>query len=202
MRGTPICRYLTWPLLAAYWLPILLVCVFLTLATVLLCFGFGRLLGDYGVERSLTMYGCCCGSTGSGIVLLRILDPDLSTPIARELAFFNVVIIFLSFHILGLTAPFLPTLSPAYIYTMYGGTFVVGALVAIFGFRSLLFLTIEVAFLIGAGIYADEMNFQTLNISLLCIAFGVGMRRDLFYLCIALLLIDTHGISEFVHEFF
>lgn len=87
------------------------------------------------------------------------------------------------------------------------GGFIVGwqilvGVLLLCGFRSLIFLAIEVAFLIGAGIYADEMNFQTLNISLLCIAFGVGMRRDLFYLCIALLLIDAHGISEFVHEFF
>jgi len=69
------------------------------------------------------------------------------------------------------------------------------------GFRNLIFLVIEIGFLIGAGLYADEMNFQTLNIALLCIAFGVGMRKDLFYICIALLFIDLHGISEFVRDF-
>jgi len=124
-------------LLAEFWLPILLVCLSATLGTVLLCFGFGQLLGQYGVERALTSYGCCCGSTGSGIVLLRILDPDLSTPIARELAFFNVAILALSIHVLGFMAPFLPALSWPVIIGVYGGTFVVGALVLAFGFRRL-----------------------------------------------------------------
>jgi len=86
------------------------------------------------------------------------------------------------------------------------GTFIVAwqilvGLLLVMGFRNIIFLVIEIAFLIGAGLYADEMNFQTLNISLLCIAFGVGMRKDLFYLCIALLFIDLHGISEFVSDF-
>lgn len=124
-------------LLAAYWVPILLVCLFVTLATAVLCFGFGRLLGEYGVERALTAYGCCCGSTGSGIVLLRILDPDLSTPIARELAFFNLAILVLSFHILAVTAPFVPALSMGQVLLVYGGTLLVGALAVTLGFRRL-----------------------------------------------------------------
>jgi len=124
-------------LLTAYWLPILLVCVFITLATAVLCFGFGRLLGQFGIERAITSYGCCCGSTGSGIVLLRILDPDLSTPIARELAFFNVAIIAVSFHILGFMAPYLPAFSMTQITLAYGATFVVGGLAVVFGFRGL-----------------------------------------------------------------
>lgn len=124
-------------LLAEFWIPILLVCLSATLGTALLCFGFGRLLGRYGVERALTAYGCCCGSTGSGIVLLRILDPDLSTPIARELAFFNVAIIALSIHVLGFMAPFLPALSWSVIIGVYGGTFVVGGAALLFGFKRL-----------------------------------------------------------------
>ncbi len=124
-------------LLAAYWVPIVLVCLFITLATAILCFGLGRLLGQFGIERAITSYGCCCGSTGSGIVLLRILDPDLSTPIARELAFFNVAIIAISFHILGFMAPYLPAFSITQITLAYAGTFVVGAVAVIFGFRGL-----------------------------------------------------------------
>ena len=124
-------------LLAEFWVPIVLVCVFITLATAMLCFGFGRLLGQYGIERAITSYGCCCGSTGSGIVLLRILDPDLSTPIARELAFFNVAIIAISFHILGFMAPYLPAFSLNQITLAYGATFIVGALAVLLGFRGL-----------------------------------------------------------------
>lgn len=83
------------------------------------------------------------------------------------------------------------------------GTFIVMwqigvGLLLIAGLRSILFLIIEVGFLLGAGIYADEMNFQVLNIALLCIAFRVGMSYGLFVACGALLLIDIHGISEFI----
>ncbi len=124
-------------LLAEFWLPILLVCLTVAAGTALLCFSFGRLLGQYGVERALTLYGCCCGSTGSGIVLLRILDPDLSTPIARELAFFNVAVIVTSLHILGFMAPLLPTFSWPVLVGVYGGTFLLGALIAIVGFKRL-----------------------------------------------------------------
>ena len=83
------------------------------------------------------------------------------------------------------------------------GTFIVlwqigVGLLLLAGVRSLLFLTVEVGFLLGAGLYADEMNFQVLNIALLCIAFKVGMSYGLFVICGALLLIDLHSIGAFV----
>lgn len=83
------------------------------------------------------------------------------------------------------------------------GTFIVlwqigVGLLLLAGVRSLLFLTIEVGFLLGAGLYADEMNFQVLNIALLCVAFRAGMSYGLFILCIALLVIDLHSIGKFV----
>jgi len=71
-------------------------------------------------------------------------------------------------------------------------------LLLLFGVRSLLFLTVEVGFLLGAGLYADEMNFQVLNIALLCIAFRVGMSYGLFAVCTALLLIDLHQIGRLI----
>jgi len=76
--------------------------------------------------------------------------------------------------------------------------FVVGVLLLV-GVRSLVFLFVEISFLLGAGLYADEMNFQVLNIALLCLAFKVGMSYRLFAICVALLLIDVHGISEFIN---
>lgn len=74
---------------------------------------------------------------------------------------------------------------------------VVGFLL-ITGLRSLIFLTVEVGFLLGAGLYADEMNFQVLNIAILCIAFRVGMSYGLFALCTVLLFIDLHHIGRFI----
>ena len=120
--------------LSEFVIPIVVVSLAVTLATAVLCFGLGRKLRSYGVERAVTVFGCCCGSTGSGLLLLRILDPDLSTPIARELAFFNIAIMFLSFHVLTLMAPVLPSFSLMTICIVYGGTFVAGAL-ALFAFR-------------------------------------------------------------------
>lgn len=65
----------------------------------------------------------------------------------------------------------------------------------LWGVRSIVFLTIEIGFLLGAGVFADEMNFQVLNIALLCIVFRVGMPMWLLATCITLLVIDVFEIS-------
>jgi len=111
--------------------PISLICIVITLATALLCFGFASRLQSLGIERGLTTFGCCCGSTGSGLLLLRILDPNLTTPIAKELAFFNIAILFLSFHILVFMAPILPAISLIWIALIYIGTIVIAAVLLI-----------------------------------------------------------------------
>ncbi|WP_162918879.1 hypothetical protein [Taklimakanibacter deserti] len=71
---------------------------------------------------------------------------------------------------------------------------VVGILLLL-GLNSLLFLAIEIGFLLGAGVYADEMNFQILNIALLCIVFRFGMPIWLLVVSIALLAFDRYGVS-------
>ena len=113
-------------LLAEYIVPILLVVVTVTLVTAGLCFGAGRHLNRLGPERSVAIFGCCCGSTGSGLLLLRMLDPDLSTPVALELAFFNVAILFIGFHVLTVMAPVLPAIDLMTVLAVYSGTFVIG----------------------------------------------------------------------------
>ena len=74
---------------------------------------------------------------------------------------------------------------------------VVGVLLLL-GVRNLLFLFIEISFLLGAGLYADEMNFQVLNIALLCVAFGYGMRPWLLLVCVPLLFIDVYSINGLI----
>ena len=56
-----------------------------------------------------------------------MLDPNLSTPISKELAFFNIAILFLGFHILTLMAPVLPSFGLGTIIAVYVATFIVGA---------------------------------------------------------------------------
>jgi hypothetical protein len=64
------------------------------------------------------------------------------------------------------------------------------------GVRSLIFLMIEIGFLLGAGFYADEMNFQMLNIALLCIVFRYGMPAWLLPICLGFLVIDVFTLSD------
>ncbi|MGF1552792.1 MAG: hypothetical protein ACFBWO_09855 [Paracoccaceae bacterium] len=83
------------------------------------------------------------------------------------------------------------------------GTFLVAwqigvGLLLLAGLRSLLFLFVEVGFLLGAGLFADEMNFQVLNVALLTIAFGYSMRPWLCAACLALLALDAVGIGTVV----
>ena len=109
-------------LLTQFWQPILLVASLVTLVTAALCFTAGLRLKTLGAERGLTIFGCCCGSTGSGILLLRILDPNLSSSVAKELAFFNIAILFLSFHVLAVMAPILPSIPVFWIILIYLAT--------------------------------------------------------------------------------
>ena len=111
-------------LLVAFLTPILLVCLSITLVTALLCFGMGRQLTRLGPERALAVFGCCCGSTGSGLLLLRMLDPGMRTPVAKELAFFNIAILVVTLHILAIVAPVLPNFSWQMIGAIYGATLV------------------------------------------------------------------------------
>ena len=113
-------------LLTAFIVPILLVCLSVTLVAALLCFGLGRGQTSYGPERMITVFGCCCGSTGSGLLLLRILDPGLRSPIARELAIFNVLVLFVTLHILAVMAPVLPGFDLPTIFIVYLATAAVG----------------------------------------------------------------------------
>jgi ESS family glutamate:Na+ symporter len=113
-------------LLSTFIVPILMVCLAITIVTALLCFGLGRKQKEFGPERMIAVFGCCCGSTGSGLLLLRILDPGLRSPIARELAFFNVIILFATLHILAVMAPVLPGIDLQTIVIVYLATAGVG----------------------------------------------------------------------------
>ena len=75
---------------------------------------------------------------------------------------------------------------------------VVGVLLLL-GLNSIIFLAIEIGFLLGAGVFADEMNFQVLNIALLCIVFRFGMPLWLAALSIALLVTDLFTLNKLVN---
>ncbi len=102
--------------------PILLVTVAVTAVTLMGCLFIGRLSGQLGHERALTSFGCCCGSTGTGLLLLRMMDADFSTSVPKELAFFNLAIIIANFHLLFIFAPLVPSLNGWSYVAIFGGT--------------------------------------------------------------------------------
>ncbi|MDI3324371.1 sodium/glutamate symporter [Pontibacterium granulatum] len=108
--------------LSALLAPIALVTLVVTLATLASCLMIGRLSGKLGPERTAASFGCCCGSTGSGLLLLRIMDPDFSTSVAKELAFFNLAIVIINIHILFIFAPIAPSLGGLSYVAIFGGT--------------------------------------------------------------------------------
>lgn len=114
--------------LKALLVPITLVTVAITVLTLFGCVWVARRSGRYGDERAVTMFGCCCGSTGSGLLLLRILDPNYASTVARELAFYNIAIVVVNFHVLYLFAPVAPSLSPSTYLLAFGGTSLVALL--------------------------------------------------------------------------
>ncbi len=51
---------------------------------------FGRRVGAYNLERTAAVYGAVTGTVSSGLLLLRIADPEFKTPVAIEIAIMNV----------------------------------------------------------------------------------------------------------------
>ncbi|WP_218776935.1 sodium/glutamate symporter [Salinicola salarius] len=107
--------------LSALLVPILLIAVAVTLVTFLGAMAIGKLSGRLGPERAVTAFGCCCGSTGTGLLLLRMLDADFSTSVPKELAFFNIAIIVVNIPTLFFVAPIAPSLGTGSYLAIFGG---------------------------------------------------------------------------------
>ena len=78
------------------WLiPILIECAIVAVLTIAVCIFFGSRLGsDHDFERVLGLYGTCTGTTPSGVALLRMVDPRLTTTTASELGMMNMAMLF------------------------------------------------------------------------------------------------------------
>jgi ESS family glutamate:Na+ symporter len=96
-----------------YIVPISLVCIICAIITTLFVLYFGRRIGSYDFERTVALYGYCTGTAASGLLLLRIVDPQFKTPVAMEVGFMNLILFFTSSHLLFLvgTLPSPDTLS-------------------------------------------------------------------------------------------
>lgn len=87
---------------AAIWqfiAPIAVTCVLVAIFTYFLITFFGKRVGDFSFERTLAMFGYCTGTAASGLLLLRIADPDFKTPVATEVGLMNLFCLIFSFHL-------------------------------------------------------------------------------------------------------
>lgn len=96
-----------------YIVPLSLVSIACAVITTFFILYFGRRIGAYDFERTMAIYGYCTGTAASGLLLLRIVDPQFKTPVAMEVGFMNLIASFTCTHILFLvgTVPSSDTLS-------------------------------------------------------------------------------------------
>jgi len=73
-----------------YVAPLLLIALTGGLLTTVIIVALGSKLTEYKLERTVSIYGVVTGTVSSGLMLLRIVDPELKTPVARELGFMNL----------------------------------------------------------------------------------------------------------------
>ncbi len=70
---------------AAYWLPILILC---TVASLLAFYTLpwicSRLFVDHQFHRALVIFGASTGTMPTGLALLRVIDPEFETPVAAD----------------------------------------------------------------------------------------------------------------------
>lgn len=69
----------------AYIVPIVLISLATGILTTLVIFYLGRRSGAYSFERTVGVYGIATGTAPVGLLLVRIADPDLETPVALEI---------------------------------------------------------------------------------------------------------------------
>ena len=105
--------------LTTYIGPIVVVSFGILLTTFFYIWFFGRKLSRLGPERMVAQLGCCTGATANGLLLLRILDPDYTTGVSMELAFFNIAILFTAGIPMFLIAPNVPNMGFMQIIGLY-----------------------------------------------------------------------------------
>ncbi len=81
------------PVVIHYILPIALISIIAGVGTTLFVVYFGRRTWSIGLERMLAIYGSTTGTVSSGLLLLRIVDPEFKTTAAMELGFMNIIVV-------------------------------------------------------------------------------------------------------------
>ncbi|WP_337519697.1 sodium/glutamate symporter [Desulfovibrio sp.] len=89
-------------------MPFLIAVILAALATLVLIMWYARRAPEYNFERGIACFGCYTGTVATGMLLLRIVDPEFESPAAIELGIMNVIILLLS-QPLTVGYPFIPS---------------------------------------------------------------------------------------------
>lgn len=76
-----------------YIIPVSIIAISGGLFTTLIVVYLGRRLWSYNIERSVAIYGAVTGTVSSGLLLLRIVDPEFKTPVAVEIGLMNLFMV-------------------------------------------------------------------------------------------------------------
>jgi len=88
-------------IVSKYWLPITLISIVAGLLTYgVIRFASRRAFDDFHFERMIGIFGEMTGTINSGLVLIRITDPEFKTPAAEDLAYGGGLALFLGFPLL------------------------------------------------------------------------------------------------------
>lgn len=88
-----------------YLVPLITVSVVVVAATIALTWFFAKKTGHYAAERFVTIFGIATGTAITGLLLLRILDPEGKTSVTKEIVWWNVFQM-ITAGIMGTLSPF------------------------------------------------------------------------------------------------
>jgi len=76
-----------------YIIPFLTISLASGVLTTIVVLFLGKRLPAHNLERTVAIYGTVTGTVSCGLLLLRIADPEFSTPVALEIAIMNVFVV-------------------------------------------------------------------------------------------------------------
>ncbi len=74
-----------------YIVPIALMSIVAAALTTWVILYLGRRIDTLNFERTMTIFGTCTGTVSTGLLLLRVIDPEFRTPVALEIGLMNMV---------------------------------------------------------------------------------------------------------------
>jgi ESS family glutamate:Na+ symporter len=80
------------PVVWQYFVPISVMCLLTGVLTTGVVVFLGRRLDGFNLERTVAIYGTVTGTVSTGLLLLRIADPEFETPVAMEIGLMNVIV--------------------------------------------------------------------------------------------------------------